>query len=137
MYMTNEGHVMQIKSAITGVMLTYVALMFVDDGDFPTMATHAAETISEVIQRHQATVKGWAGSLRVTGGALKPEKYFWYPIQWKWKKGIAYTVPANKIEGNIYVTNPNGIIEAVPRLQFNDTREVMGVVQAPSGTMDG
>ena len=137
MYLANEGHSMQITSAITCSLLSYVALMFVDDGDFPTMAINAKETIKAVVRRHQATVTCWAGCLKVTGGALKPEKCFWYPIQWKWTKGIAHVVLSRTIKEDIYVTNPDGIVESIPKLDYNETREVMGVVQAPSGTMEG
>ena len=137
MYLADEGHSMQITSAITCSILSYVTLMFVDDGDFPTMATNSNETIEEVVNRHQATVTCWSGGLRVTGGALKPEKCFWYPVKWMWKKGIAQVVPSHKVEEDIYVTNPDGIVECIPKLNYNETREVMGVVQAPSGTMEG
>ena len=53
------------------------------------------------------------------------------------KKGIAQVVPSHKVEDDIYVTNLDGIVECVPKLNHNETREVMGVVQAPSGTMEG
>ena len=136
-YLADEGHSMQIASAITCTMLCYVALMFVDDGDFPTIATSATESIASVAQRHQSTVTCWAGGLRVTGGALKPEKCFWYPIQWIWKKGIAHVIPAAKVNINISVRNPEGNIEEISKLNYDDTREVMGVIQSPSGTMVG
>ena len=125
-YMSGEGHSMQIMSALTGTMLCYVALMFVDDGDFPTIAAKARESIKSVALRHQATVTCWAGGLQVTGGALKPEKCFWYPIQWIWKKGIAHVVPASKVDLNILVRNPEGATEEIPKLNYEDTREVMG-----------
>lgn len=137
MYLANEGHSMQITSDITYSLLSYVALMFVDDGYFPTMAINAKETIKAVVRRHQDTVTCWAGCLKVTGGALKPEKCFWYPIQWKWTKGIAHVVLSRTIKEDIFVTNPDGIVESIPKLDYNETREVMGVVKAPSGTMEG
>ena len=40
-------------------------------------------------------------------------------------------------QDEIFVRNPDGIIQKVPRLSKDDTQEVMGVVQAPSSTMTG
>lgn len=37
----------------------------------------------------------------------------------------------------ICVMNLDGVVELVPKLKYNDTRDVMDVVQALSGTMDG
>ena len=61
MYIGHEAHAMHIKLAITGSLLTYVVLMFVDDGDFSTIDQNTTETITEVIKRHQATVTCWVG----------------------------------------------------------------------------
>ena len=56
MYLADKGHSMKINSTLTCTMLCYVALMFVDDGDFPTMETSATESMASVAQRQQATV---------------------------------------------------------------------------------
>ena len=137
LYMKSAGHTMKLLSALTQEVLSYTTLMFVDDGDFPTIAHSSEEPITSVITRHQETVNCWSAGLRVTGGALKPEKCFWYPIEWKWTKGIAHCVIPNKHTPDILVTSPDGMTMPITRLKYLDSREIMGVIQAPSGDMEG
>ena len=110
--------------------------MYVDDGDFPTLAEKGNESMLSVATTHQQTVDCWAGGLRTTGGALKPAKCFWHPIKWQWKNGKACVVPATKITSNIRVTGPDGITANISKLDYDSAREVMGIWQAPSGQMN-
>ena len=66
--------------------MVFTAIMFVDDSDFTLYANHSEENITIVSNRQQATVDSWSHGLTVSGGSLKPETYFWFPIEWKWKK---------------------------------------------------
>ena len=84
LHMRANGHEVNIASAITGTILCYVGLWFVDDGDIPTFATHPEEDAVSVAKRHQSAVTCWSDSLQVTGGSLKPGKSFWYPMYWGW-----------------------------------------------------
>ena len=61
--------------------MIYKALIYVDDGNFPTLAEDGSESMMSVATTYQQTVNCWAGGLRTTGGALKPVKYFWHPIK--------------------------------------------------------
>ena len=63
--------------------------MYVDDGDFPTLAETGNESIQYIATKHQQTVNCWAGGFKTTGGALKPAKCFWNPIKWEWKQDKA------------------------------------------------
>lgn len=76
MRIVNKCHSMQITSVFTCPIISYAALIFVDDGEVPTMATSAKETTRGVIKRHQSTVTCSAGGLRVTGGTFKLENAF-------------------------------------------------------------
>ena len=76
LYLKSQGHCIKIKSAISNVAMIYTALMYVDDGDFSTLAEEGNESMSSVAIKHQQTVDSWAGGLRTTGGALKPVKCF-------------------------------------------------------------
>ena len=46
-------------------------------------------------------------------------------------------IPAAKVNINISVRNSESNIEEIPKLKYDDTREVMGVIQSPSDTMVG
>lgn len=80
--------------AISAMVLTIVALMFVDDGNFPTLARDKDESMASVMERHQHMVDDWSGALGTSGGALKPSKCFCSPVVWQWKSGKATIAPA-------------------------------------------
>ena len=85
---------------------------------------------------HQAAVTCWLKSLRVTEGALKPAKQFWYPLNWGWRNGTGYLKPASATQVNFTIptlTTSAGITKLNP----TDFKEVMGVVQNPLGQMSG
>ena len=135
LYLKSQGHCIKVKSAISNVAMIYTALMYVDDGDFPTFAEEGNESMISVATTHQQTVDCWTGGLRTSGGALKPAKCFWHPIKWEWKNGKARVVPAAKIKSDIKVTGPDSITTNISKLDYNTAREVMGIWQAPSGQM--
>ena len=66
LHMRANGHEVNIASAITGTIICYVELWFVDDGDIPTFATHLEEDTVSVAKRHQSAVTCWSDSLQVT-----------------------------------------------------------------------
>jgi len=74
---------MNIASSISHEALCYVGLVYIDDGEFPSITHNEKETTEQVGVHHQITVTTWAGALRTSGGALTPSKCFWYQIKWK------------------------------------------------------
>jgi len=132
-YMKQAGHFLNIRSAITATNLVYTALMFVDDSDFPIYAQSVTESIQSIAQRQQETVNSWSHGLRVSGGSLKPEKCFWYPIEWTWKNGAAKATKSKDVLHEIIVEGPDGVSSAIPKLDYDHAREILGVFQAPSG----
>jgi len=82
-FLKHKGCGIQTTSALSRYTLSYVALLYVDDGNFPTFSTIAHESKISVARRHQETVTLWSQSLHATFGALTPSKYFCYPINWQ------------------------------------------------------
>ena len=134
--MKDKNMNMNITSAFSTITLSYVTLMFVDDGDFPTLARYPSESIKSVVKRHQDTVDVWSKGLRVSGGSLKPEKCFWYPIEWKWNNGIAKILPLNSGENKIMAPDPQERILPITCLDTSESREIMGIWQTPTGGME-
>ena len=75
-HMKSEGHDLKITIAISNEIMNYVALIFVDDGDFPTIANTNTKNGQSGANRYQEALDCWYGGLRTTGGALKPAKFF-------------------------------------------------------------
>ncbi len=67
---------------IIGTILLYARKLtgfaFVDDTDL--CVTHPSNNILQVASHMQGSVTSWEGLLRATGGALVPDKCFWYLI---------------------------------------------------------
>ena len=49
------------------------------------------------------------GTVRATGGAMEPEKSFWYLIDFAWKGKWEYTMPETT-DQDVMVKNPYGKI---------------------------
>ena len=48
-----NGHGVEIKTVITGDDLKIVTMMFVEDGEFPTLGKRADTQWEEVLKQHQ------------------------------------------------------------------------------------
>ena len=129
-----EGHKVMIRTAISLAVVAYVAFMFVDDTDLPAIATTPEETVEQVAARLQRAVTCWARSLGVTGGALKPEKCFWFSIGFRWNNGTWEYATAR--DTDIKVPDFSGQPRAIAHHGVHDAKEVMGVWQTPAGDMD-
>jgi hypothetical protein len=84
--MKYEGFGFMYKTSIEGKQLHFVGYSFVDDTDI-IQSGQPGETFQVLDTRMQAAMYTWGGGLRATGGALEPEKSFWYLIQLCWKNG--------------------------------------------------
>ena len=71
--MKEEIHTPNITSPLYGITLVHIGFLFVEDIDIVVLATKD-EPDTAVYSRLQASITFWNGILRVTGGALKPEK---------------------------------------------------------------
>ena len=67
----------KFTSAILKECRQVVGFALVDDTDLIT-SRRTGESINDVLKRMQQSVDLWEGTLRATGGALSPEKSFWY-----------------------------------------------------------
>ena len=131
-----RNHQCEIVSAVSRAAFIGVVFMFVDDADLPKMAQTPLETLASIAIRLQRQVDDWRGSLNVTGGALKPIKCAWVPIQWKWKQGVPSLEAAKDIPQDISVVDPKGRRVVIKKMDATDAMEVMGVWQAADGNMD-
>ena len=75
--MKEEGHTSAINSPLSGIVLSLVGFLFVDDTDLVVMGNNYDADII-VYNRLQHAIDFWNGILRVSGSALKPEKCYWY-----------------------------------------------------------
>jgi hypothetical protein len=79
--------------------------LFVDDTDLFTWQDGVMD-ITELWQHTQLDLKTWSSLLNATGGALKPEKCFWYTLDYVCTEG-EWTY-ADMTNHTLVVMNPDG-----------------------------
>ena len=89
--MHEAGHTSTFTSPISGVVLTLVGFLFVNDTDLVVMADKI-ESVKSVCLQLQRAVDFWNGILRVSGGSLWPERFYWYLIEFEWDNGVSHLV---------------------------------------------
>jgi len=73
--------------------------------------------------------------LRTTGGALVPEKCFWYLINQQWSDG-KWTYQSTKLTpGDLKVVDTTGKLHTIPRLEVTEAWCTLGVWLAPDGNL--
>jgi len=83
----------------------------------------------------QGLVTSWEGLLRATGGALVPDKYFWYLIDFEQRQGRWHYCSEDDIPGSLFVHDHQGQCTVIPRLEPSEARWTLGVCIAPNGNM--
>jgi hypothetical protein len=81
--MKKHGHCMVFKAFISREELKIVGFAFVNDKDLLRASRPGKQTYFEVAQDMQKGLDLWEGLLKATGGALVPEKSYWYLIDFK------------------------------------------------------
>jgi len=65
----------------------------------------------------QGSVLNWEGLLRATGGALVPNKCFWYLLDFENKNGHWKYLTTRQLPGSLYVHDTSGARTIIPRLE--------------------
>ena len=85
--MRSEGFGTFFRACIMGDSIQFVGYSFVDDTDLIQSAVHRDDLEETVTTNMQKALDTWEGALRATGGAIVPEKSFWYLIGFQWTEG--------------------------------------------------
>ena len=78
-----QGHGGHYSSPLTGEKVHSAGITFVDDTYLVHKADHP-QTEPEALADTQRAVTSWGRLLKVPGGALKPEKCFWWMARYLW-----------------------------------------------------
>jgi len=86
----------------------------------------------QVASHMQGSVSTWEGLLCATGGALVPDKCFWYLIDFKLQNGKWNYCTIDCLLGTLFVHDHNRKFSLIPQLE---TSEALGVCIAPDGNV--
>jgi len=131
-----EGHGAFFKAAISGDDISFVGYAFVDDTDLVSTSKTLSPTGKEVSELLQESVDDWEGGIRVTGGAIVPEKSHWYLIDFKWTQDSWKYKTEKEAPAELFVRDTTGQRIKLERLEPSDARRTLGVRLAPDGNQN-
>ena len=115
-----------------------VGFAFVDDTDLAVGDLRQAHIdISDVFIEAQRTIDSWEGGLKTTGGAIRPDKSFVYPISFAFKpSGEYYFEKVADMDKSLTVRDHEDIRMELELVDANVGKETLGMFIAPDGSMD-
>jgi hypothetical protein len=123
-----------ITDLITLKMIHTTGALFVDDTDLYTWRDGITD-ITELWQNTQLDLEAWSALLNATGSALKPEKCFWYTLDYICIDGEwTYT---NLADHTLFITNPDGSKCPIKQEEVKASKKTLGVNDSPSGGNQG
>ena len=129
----NEGSGAFFKTALSGDTLQFVGYSFFDDTDLCSFSNEADSTDAPVSADMQHTMNLWEGGVRATGGALVPEKSFWYLVDFKWCQGNWSYATAEDCPASLTLRDATGHLCILERLSPSEVRRTLGVRLALDG----
>jgi hypothetical protein len=111
----------------------FVGYTFVDDTDLIQTAT--AHSSQSAVTGLQLALDTWEGGLKASGGAIVPEKTFWYLVSFKWVGRNWMYQSIDDAPGSLYVNDIHGNRKLLRRLEPTQAEVTLGVALAPDGSM--
>ena len=90
------------------------------------------KTLEAVWREMQASVDEWGRLLIATGGALKPEKCYWYNVDYVWDDKGAWHY-ASTIHQDLHVPLPDGLRAKIKHLGVDNHEKILGIFSCPQG----
>ena len=125
-----------IMTSISLAITIYTAIMYVDDTDMFSFG-HINESAEDLLQRTQFLALRWCDALWATGGALRPEKCWWYFVRFTWQGSKWKYMPMEDNPGIMWVPDSNGTETMINRVEYNCPMRTLGVRLAADGNMTG
>jgi hypothetical protein len=123
-----------LHDPITNNRIHSMGAMFVDNLDLFTWKDAITDPFELMLQA-QWEVTQWSLLLNATGGALKLEKCFWYPLDYTCNEGEWLYAVHSDFE--LFVTNPDGSRSSIKQEEVLTSKKTLGIYDAPSGGNQG
>jgi len=115
---------------ITQESIHSMGTMFVDDTDLYTWKDRLLNP-GELWLQTQLELTQWSTLLNATGGALKPEKCFWYMLDYTCEDGEwSY---AEMTPRELFVTNPDRTKSQINQEEVTVSKKTLGIHDSPAG----
>jgi len=129
-YLDSRDRGVTFHSSLSQAVVQISALAFVDDTDVVVGIPEGESCLhDDIIQRLTEQVKDWSGVLRVSGGAIVPEKSFYWILNYVNGK------PMSRSSGPpIAALGSDGNAGQIPFLSASESRRTLGMLINPTGT---
>jgi hypothetical protein len=125
-----KGYGLHMLSPISSEKVSFVGYSFVHDSD---LVQSAGEPPNSTVQKLQQALDTWEGGLKITGGALGPEKSYWYLEDITWSRRKWFYAPVEKTPATLLINDINNVKKTVRCIPLHNAKETLGVWIAPNG----
>jgi hypothetical protein len=125
-----KAYGLKMITPISNVPISFVRYSFVDDTD---LVQSTDDNVQNTICTLQESINTWEGCLKATGGALGPDKSYWYLVSFNWCGGQWRYAPVIDIPDIIYMKDIKEVRQAVHRIDVHQAEETLGVWISPDG----
>ena len=131
-----QGHGASFLCPVSSKRKDLSCTLYVDDTDLLHLSQNEDSSIQDAHSALQASVTSWGNLLIATGGALKPEKCFYYLIGYKWdtRGQWSYQEFQESEPLSIAVPLPDGSSVCIQQLPVSTPSTTLGETSSPSNT---
>ena len=122
-----RGYGVFLECPITGRKISFVGYAFVDDTDLGVTDNSIwyDESKTNIFDAIQESVRLWEGFIRVSGGAIRPDKSHWYLIDFEWENGNWFYKKPKPEDPKLMVRNSVGEYEVIEQVDPSEGRRMV------------
>ena len=139
--MEAAGYGFECLSALDSNLVTAQCFCFVDDTDVIEASSSVNTSGEDILPSVQQAATLWARGIRATGGAINPDKSFWWLIDFDWDpQGGRWKFRSKQTMApdlDLQIPGLTGELEALRRLDSNEAREDFGRDDGSPGECQG
>ncbi len=123
-----------LNDPILDILIHSMGALFINDTNMYTWQENILDP-GELWAQMQIEIKQWSCLLNATGGALKPEKCWWYLLDYTCVD-FEWTY-ADIVPRELLITNPDGTKSAIKQKEVTVFKRTLGIYDAPAGENKG
>ncbi len=131
-----QGHGASFLCPASKKKIDLACILYVDDTDILHLCQGEESSIQDAHQALQSSISNWGNLLIATGGALKPQKCFYYLIGYKWDSRGHWSYSGFDITEPLHITvpSPDGSVVQIQQLPVSSPSTTLGGTSSPDGS---
>ena len=125
------GYGSKVMSPITKDWLDIMGVLYVDDTDLYIM-NECVKSSVDIRDDSQGALTAWGKLLIATGGMLKPEKCFYYFVDYEWQDDGSW-VYSDMVDWELLVPQSDGSETPIEQLPVDKSKKTLGIWTNPAG----